>query len=968
MLFEQVRYVLQKLEDNPVRQIKLKYLQQLFKDARNEAPEELFDIVCLIIPQRDPRTYGMKETRLVEIYSGMLALPHAEIKRLKDWKQPQLYQYTTDVYDDAQSSRIDFATVLLASIESRWTGVGETMNIRDVNDYLDQLNQLEKNAPSQNGFETNVPKKKKQEEIFYKIFNNCSPQEQKWIIRIIIKDMFIGIGEDSVLRTFHPDAPEEYKFCTDLQKVVDKCKDIHKRFKDAQIQLFTQFSPMKLQKVLPGDVVRKMDNEPFYIEEKLDGFRMIVHLDVQMGRVTYFSRDGLDHSHEYGESQYEGASRRFWPCLTAKQGVKNMILDTEILVFNPANDGVEAFGTIRQVAAYDDGIQTGKRLYLVVFDVLYLNDQNLCMLPLSKRKSYLKDLIKEQHGIVKVLEYQEATTTEEIVNFMEEILLKKGEGIVVKDPKSTYIPDSRNGRWLKLKPDYISGLGEHLDAVIIGAKYGHGDKSNLYASFLVAVRDDRYESDTGDDDQCSAAQWSTLSHVGSGFTMDQLAEMYHKLQPLEMRFDPDRIPSWLVAIPNPQLKRTASTNLTGKLMLIGTDNIDVLFAPSPSSSVIVELKCMEITTSDTACGYGLRFPRLVQIRSDKPLKDSLSYTQLAKQFEQTKGIKHHILRANELDDGSVFDTATAFMSGSGSTPSKKRQRPKQELPQDLRGVLIDEEEIMGSIFDGIEVFVANGSDEHSKQDIERELLKQKAVIVQNPRISTKLVIAGKQSIKVRQLVDKKQCCIAKPSYVFDCIEADILLPLTESNSIFISDNFAKTVADLDQFDQYGDNYAKDLSMKRFEHLLKEMTIDQEQTYGELNVPLDNGSDDQSQRQALLQLYEQLEMQLGDHNFLRPVKAYFDMYEIIGDQKAVKVSPQSWNVLKLGVELFGGAVCDSIDHQTTHIVVSTQDLSRVGQLQNINQGQLEQRISIVSSQWLKDCIQERSLIDEQRYLI
>lgn len=43
----------------------------------------------------------------------------------------------------------------------------------------------------------------------------------------------------------------------------------------------------------------------------------------------------------------------------------------------------------------------------------------------------------------------------------------RDEGIIVKDMESQWSPDNRDGRWCKLKPDYLN-LGSDLDLLIIG--------------------------------------------------------------------------------------------------------------------------------------------------------------------------------------------------------------------------------------------------------------------------------------------------------------------------------------------------------------------------------------------------------------------------------------------------------------------------------------------------------------------
>jgi ATP-dependent DNA ligase len=46
----------------------------------------------------------------------------------------------------------------------------------------------------------------KQVELFTSIFNRMSARSHKWLARIIVKEMRVGVGERSILKALHPDA------------------------------------------------------------------------------------------------------------------------------------------------------------------------------------------------------------------------------------------------------------------------------------------------------------------------------------------------------------------------------------------------------------------------------------------------------------------------------------------------------------------------------------------------------------------------------------------------------------------------------------------------------------------------------------------------------------------------------------------------------------------------------------------
>ena len=55
---------------------------------------------------------------------------------------------------------------------------------------------------------------------------------------------------------------------------------------------------------------------------------------------------------------------------------------------------------------------------------------------------------------------------------------------------ATYEPDKRTAAWLKLKKDYITGLGDSFDLVPVGAWHGNGRKAKWWSPILLALKSD----------------------------------------------------------------------------------------------------------------------------------------------------------------------------------------------------------------------------------------------------------------------------------------------------------------------------------------------------------------------------------------------------------------------------------------------------------------------------------------------
>lgn len=61
-----------------------------------------------------------------------------------------------------------------------------------------------------------------------------------------------------------------------------------------------------------------------------------------------------------------------------------------------------------------------------------------------------------------------------------------GGGGKKKPLPSTYEPDARSQGWLKVKKDYLEGMGDSLDLVPIGAWWGLGRKAGWWSPILLA--------------------------------------------------------------------------------------------------------------------------------------------------------------------------------------------------------------------------------------------------------------------------------------------------------------------------------------------------------------------------------------------------------------------------------------------------------------------------------------------------
>jgi hypothetical protein len=64
--------------------------------------------------------------------------------------------------------------------------------------------------------------------------------------------------------------------------------------------------------------------------------------------------------------------------------------------------------------------------------------------------------------------------------FLNEAVDASTEGLIVKTMEDTYEPSKRSSHWLKLKKDYLAGVGDTFDVVPIGGFHGRGKRAGAW--------------------------------------------------------------------------------------------------------------------------------------------------------------------------------------------------------------------------------------------------------------------------------------------------------------------------------------------------------------------------------------------------------------------------------------------------------------------------------------------------------
>jgi len=230
-------------------------------------------------------------------------------------------------------------------------------------------------------------------------------------------------------------------------------------------------------------------------ETKYDGYRTAGLID--MKSVKLFTRNGLDWTEKYGAIHDE----------LKKLKTSNAILDGEIVVLD--ENGVSSFSMLQ--AALSDRDSSAMKYF--VFDLLFLDGEDLRDKPLEQRKIMLKKLLK-------TIKSKKILFSEHIRGQGDEMFklaCQEGlEGIISKDRTAPYHA-GRKSDWQKIK------CSRRQELVIGGYTNPEGSRAG-FGSLLMGTFENGHLRYVG--------------RVGTGFTDKTLAKLHQKLNRLEIDESP----------------------------------------------------------------------------------------------------------------------------------------------------------------------------------------------------------------------------------------------------------------------------------------------------------------------------------------------------------------------------------------------------------------------------------------------
>ena len=433
-------------------------------------------------------------------------------------------------------------------------------------------------------------------ETLFGLFTGTSPTEARFLARLVLGTMRIGVGggtvRDAVAAAFLDDATAEgatpddavatveraLQVSNDYGRVAVVARDRGRAGLDAmELDVGRPIQAMLAQAGTAAEAIEAWGDA--MVETKFDGARVQVHHDGTETRV--FSRNMDEVTDPLPEvAEFVGAELDV-----------PAVLDGEVVAVDDTGDPRPFQEVLRRFRRkYDvERLREEVRVELRAFDCLHVDGTDLLDSPLVDRRDRLRDLLGDTHAVEDAIR----TADPDTAAAAERTALEAGhEGVMLKQPDSAYEPGKRGRNWLKRKPDV-----ETLDLAVTGAEWGEGRRANLFGTFLLSarVRDESEElaTDGADGPRPDDAPYATIGKVATGITDETLESLTDRLEPHVEHEDGQAV--------------------------------------SIEPAVVFEVGYEEIQPSPTySSGYALRFPRFVSVRDDKDPSDTDTVSRVAR--------------------------------------------------------------------------------------------------------------------------------------------------------------------------------------------------------------------------------------------------------------------------------------------------------------------------------------------------
>ncbi|MCJ1395352.1 hypothetical protein MMC18_008236 [Xylographa bjoerkii] len=500
------------------------------------------------------------------------------------------------------------------------------------------------------------------------IYYRLGPNEAKWFTRMLLKDYCaVVVPEGLVFWCFHRLLPSILKVYDNFQAAVALLKDLDLSGAKMTPGILSQAEARRqhdtvAKAVLPRcgvKVGRPLFHKAWSIkralelahgrrmslERKYDGEYCQIHVDLGKSgnEIQIFSKSRKDSTKDR-----RGLHETIKKCLRIGEDhcqiKQKCILEGELLVWSTKESKILPFHKIRKHVrrsgyllgtARDSQVHSWEQLMIVFFDVLLVDDDPVLHQPHRRRRERLMELIDEIPGRASLAQCREINfsrrgAAELLTEALVDAFARRWEGCVLKPADEPYVNfqpwvvDDYRSDWIKLKKDYIPGLGDTAEFAVVGAGYDAKEASRLGLTHL---------------------PW-TVFHIGALSNKEEVSRLGAK--PRFLVLD-----SFNTSIGKENMKRLcqigrfravdvrASADYGMLEILEGNPNVhkmDVVFTPP----FVFEVTGGGFDKPANYDRFVLRFPRVLKIHWHRTFQDTVT-------FDELQDLAHQATNAPEGD-------------------------------------------------------------------------------------------------------------------------------------------------------------------------------------------------------------------------------------------------------------------------------------------------------------------------------
>lgn len=439
------------------------------------------------------------------------------------------------------------------------------------------------------------------------LLHQLEPFAAKYVLRIIVGKLRLGFSDMTIVdalswmvvgnKSLRAVIENAYNICADIGLIAETLKKegIH-AIEQMKIHIGIPILPAAAERLPTARAIIDKIGD-CVAQPKLDGFRLQVHLDKRhkKPKVYFFSRNLSDMSAMFPDLKHE----------VERLPVDTLICEGEAIVYDADTDSFLPFQeTVKRKRKH--GVHEAAQempLQFFIFDLLYLNGEDLLNKTHKERRVLLLDIFKKiDSTVIKPIDQVSMQSAKQLEDYFNHTVSVGLEGIVAKREDALYQPGKRNFNWIKLKRQEEGHLDDTIDCVILGYYHGSGKRAQFgIGAFLVGVYNKKED------------MFQTVAKVGTGLKDADWKELKSKCDAVSIQKKPKNV--------------VCDKNLYP----------DVWTYPE----IVCLIRADEITLSpihaagktDSHLGYALRFPRFMGYRPDKDATEATTVAEIKRMFD-----------------------------------------------------------------------------------------------------------------------------------------------------------------------------------------------------------------------------------------------------------------------------------------------------------------------------------------------